>query len=196
MIIHFVTTNKGKLASVQKHFESFSLKNHKIIAHNIELIEPQADTVKEVSLNKAKQAFSILKQPVLVNDSGFCIKELNNIPGPYTKYFLDTIGIEGILKIMDNVKSRDAEYISASTFINEAGEIFQFDAVDARVVVSEEIRGSDRQNAWSDLWKITMDPASRKTFAEMTDTERNVLVTNKSKSSLYLFAQWFADRYK
>lgn len=78
--IYFITSNKGKLEALQKQFTSKDLKI-KIEGANLNIIEPQASNAKEVSKIKAKEAFSILKKPLIVEDGGFEIEALNGFPG-------------------------------------------------------------------------------------------------------------------
>lgn len=87
MNINFFTTNKGKVESLRKHFINFKIAGHNIILKNHELMEPQANTVEEVSIIKAKQAYKLAAGPVLVNDSGFCMEESKGAPGPYSGYY-------------------------------------------------------------------------------------------------------------
>ena len=91
MKIHFITSNKGKIKSLNSYFQNLGRPDVEIIPTNLNLIEPQADTVAEVSLFKARQAFQQLKEPVLVEDGGFAIEALNGFPGVYTKYANQTL---------------------------------------------------------------------------------------------------------
>jgi XTP/dITP diphosphohydrolase len=97
MDMYFITSNQGKVKSLKKYFELF---NHSIDIEQkiMDIPEIQADSVLEVSQAKAKLTFSKLKCPLIVEDGGFCIEALNNFPGVYTRYILDTIGAKGLLK--------------------------------------------------------------------------------------------------
>lgn len=59
--IYLVTGNSGKVASLQRKLEKYDIK-----------FEIQSDDLEEVSMNKAMQAFEILKKPLVVDDSVFC----------------------------------------------------------------------------------------------------------------------------
>ena len=92
--IHFVTGNSGKFATMKKYADAAGIA---ALQKDIPLIEPQAETTHEISASKAKQAFAILQTPLCVHDAGMHIDALNGFPGPYVKYMLKTIGIEGLL---------------------------------------------------------------------------------------------------
>ncbi|HSQ97699.1 MAG TPA: non-canonical purine NTP pyrophosphatase, partial [Rickettsiales bacterium] len=65
MEIYFITSNKGKISSLEKVLASNGLSDIKVISQKLDLVEPQASSVKEVSKSKALQAYSILKKPIL-----------------------------------------------------------------------------------------------------------------------------------
>ena len=151
--INFITSNKGKIKSLEN---SFKLNNIdvQIYAQNLDIMEPQFDTVQEVSKYKALKAFEILKEPVLVEDGGFSVFELNGFPGVYTKYILKTLGADGILKLMQGVNNRSAKFVSVATFVNEDATLFQFEREGGEFEISKEKVDIQSPFAWSELWKI------------------------------------------
>ena len=84
MKINFITSNQGKVKSLENSLKSNNI-DVLVCAQNLDIMEPQFDTVQEVSKYKALKAFEILKEPVLVEDGGFSVFELNGFPGVYTK---------------------------------------------------------------------------------------------------------------
>ena len=68
--INFITSNKGKIKSLENSLRLNNLEVH-VNAQNLDIMEPQFDTVQEVSKFKALKAFEMLKEPVLVEDGGF-----------------------------------------------------------------------------------------------------------------------------
>ena len=135
--INFITSNKGKITSLEN-----TLKLHNIealvVSQNLDIMEPQFDSVQEVSKFKALKAFDIVKEPVLVEDGGFSVKALNGFPGVYTKYVLKTLGADGILKLMHGIQDRTAKFISVATFINSDGIVFQFEREGGEFEISEK----------------------------------------------------------
>ncbi len=100
--IVFVTHNTGKIKSAEKYF-----KNLKFITFNYELDEPRSDDIKEIATAKVKQAYEIVKRPCIALDIDFRIEELNGFPRAFVNFALDTIGINGILKLMENKNDRE-----------------------------------------------------------------------------------------
>ena len=103
--IVFVTHNTGKIKSAEKYFKSL-----KFITFNYELDEPRSDDIKEIATSKVKQAYEIVKRPCIALDTDFKINELNGFPRAFVNFALDTIGIEGILKLMEGKKNRECAF--------------------------------------------------------------------------------------
>ncbi|MDD4358516.1 MAG: non-canonical purine NTP pyrophosphatase [Candidatus Pacebacteria bacterium] len=194
--IYFITSNKAKIKSLKEQLLDKGL-NIEVEGKNLNIIEPQADNVKDVSLIKAKEAFSILKQPLIVEDGGFEIEALNGFPGVYAKYILKTIGIDGILKLMKEENNRNCKSVSCTTFVNEKGEIYQFERIGGKGIISEKKSLKHSDFAWSDFWYVFYIPRFNKTLNEMTKEELFDLWSNESeKSSITVFIKWLENNKK
>ena len=77
---------------------------------NYELDEPRSDDIKEIATAKVKQAYEIVKRPCISLDADFRIDELNGFPRAFVNFSLDTIGIQGILKLMENKNNRTCAF--------------------------------------------------------------------------------------
>ncbi len=199
MKIHLITSNAGKAKTLQNFFVSLGRSDIEIVPTNLNLnlIEPQADNFSEVSLFKARQAFEQLKEPVLVEDGGFAIEALKGFPGVYTKYINQTLGAEGIIKLMNGVENRNAKFVSTATYIDVNGQEHQFHRKGGEVSIANEISKVDSPLAWSVLWKIVWIERFQKRMAEMTEDEVNQYYSGgKSEGSLNIFATWFVENNK
>lgn len=83
----FASNNKGKIKEIQKILIEYEIKSLEEANINIEVEEDQ-DTFYGNALKKAKEIYNVAKEPVLADDSGLCIKELDNWPGVLTHRFL------------------------------------------------------------------------------------------------------------
>ncbi len=100
MDLIYATTNKHKLAGAK---QALAGKNINLIMPDKTLPdvpEIQSDDQQAVSIDKALKYYDLLKRPLVVMDSGLFIDELNGFPGVYTKYALDTIGIDRIIQLL------------------------------------------------------------------------------------------------
>lgn len=190
--INFITSNKGKIAALERALKTENAGEVEVVAQDLNLLEPQFDTVKEVSLYKAQRAFEMLQKPVLVEDGGFCIAALNDFPGVYTKYAIKTIGANGIIKLLEGVEDRQARFISYATYIDAAGEVRQFERKGGQVDICCRKVNIDSPYAWSELWKIIYVKKYGKALCEMSKAEVDDYMTGTSvEGSLQQFAKWY-----
>lgn len=194
--INFITSNQGKIKSLEN---SLKLKDVDVFvcARNLDIMEPQFDTVHEVSKFKALKAFEILKEPLLVEDGGFSVFELKGFPGVYTKYILKTLGADGILKLMHDIKNRTAKFISVATFINEDGDVFQFEREGGEFEISKEKVDIQSPFAWSELWKIIYLKEYNKNLCELSEQEVYEYYERiGANGSIQKFVNWYVNEYK
>jgi non-canonical purine NTP pyrophosphatase (RdgB/HAM1 family) len=92
--VTFVTGNIKKKEYLEK------LLNLKIKNQKVDLDEIQSLDVKEVVKHKVVQAYSILKVPVLVEDTSLEFEELGGLPGPFIRFFVDNVPLEKVCKMI------------------------------------------------------------------------------------------------
>jgi XTP/dITP diphosphohydrolase len=130
-------------------------------------LEVQSDSIEEVSRKSAILAYLLVGRPLLVEDAGLYIHALGGFPGPYSSFVYRTIGIEGVLKLLEGVSDRRACFKSVTTVIYEPfivvghGEVCGF--------ITDRPRGS-RGFGFDPIF--TPD-GSEKTFGEMSLEEKN-----------------------
>lgn len=185
--IVFVTHNKGKAKSAEKYFT-----NLKISTYDFELDEPRSDDIKEIATAKVKQAYNIVKKPCIALDTGFFIKELNGFPRAFVNFALDTIGIEGILKLMQGIDNRKCKFEECLAYYNGTEIKYFYGKHPGNLAY--EIKGKDREEKWSDLWYIFKPEHFDKTLAEMDAIEReNRRKIDGSVEALKVFAEWYKE---
>ncbi|XP_059059375.1 inosine triphosphate pyrophosphatase [Achroia grisella] len=113
----FVTGNVKKLEEVRAILgNNFPLE---VINHKLDLPELQGE-IDEVSIQKCQEAARRLKKPVIVEDTCLCFRALNGLPGPYIKWFLEKLGPEGLIKLLEGWEDKSAEAVC--TFAYCAGD--------------------------------------------------------------------------
>ena len=93
----FVTTNEHKRREVQEIL-GFELERADLDLPEIQAIEPA-----EVAANKARAAREALGRPglpVLVEDSGLMVDAWDGFPGALTKWLMQSVGNEGLLRML------------------------------------------------------------------------------------------------
>lgn len=162
--LYFITSNKHKYMEVLRIAEKYGICLEMMPGMKFEI---QSDSLEEISIYSAIENYKVLRKPLMVEDAGLFIKALNGFPGPYSSYVYKTIGINGILKLMEGVEDRRAYFMSVVTIIAEPIFIVEKGLVNG--LISNEPRGS---------FGFGFDPifipeGSTKTFAEMTVEEKN-----------------------
>ncbi|MEY4722562.1 MAG: hypothetical protein RLZZ324_75 [Candidatus Parcubacteria bacterium] len=115
--LSFVTSNPGKLPSVQRVLRQYGV----VLVHRDEdLPELQADAPAEVARRKVCAAYDIVHGPVMVIDSGLCITALGGFPGTNVKHVTKQLGIKGYLKLLDGEADRSCTFIDALAYLDDA----------------------------------------------------------------------------
>ena len=183
----FVTHNKGKINSANKQMKNI---NFKIFEYELE--EPRSDDIKYISKYKVEEAYKIVKKPCISLDAGFWIDSLNGFPRAYVNYSLETLGLEGILKLMEGKENRNCKFTECLSYYDGI-ELKQFMGYHPGKI-SKEILGKDSNKKWSDLWYIFIPEGYEKTLAEMTDEERDNRKNINSQDSMREFAKWYENK--
>lgn len=107
MKILFATSNKHKFSEAS---EILLNENIEIEHLPFEHQEIRSDNIEEVAIEAAKAAYKVAKKPIFVEDTGLFITALNDFPGTFSAWTIKKIGIDGILKLMEDVVRREAEF--------------------------------------------------------------------------------------
>lgn len=187
--IYFATKNKGKVRSVSTGLSKYGIE---VIHKNIELPEPRTDNLREIAIQKVMAAYKKLRKPVIAQDSGFYVHSLNGFPKSFVNFVLETIGIEGILKLIED-KPRECKFRSCLAYYDkDLKEPVLFES-DVKGVLVKSPRGEIRDYFWSDLFLVFVPDGETKTLAEMTWEEYEEWRKKRllKHSFITKFAKWF-----
>lgn len=176
-IKYFATTNDHKLREVS-HILGYDLE--KI---HLELMEPQDMDLEVIARAKAEEAFAQIRKPVLVEDTGWYFDAWHGLPGPFAKFFMETVGCSGVLKMLGDESRRGCvaktvvAYHDGTTTHVFSGEI------------NGEVAGKERGTSKFGFDRIFIPDGSELTFGEMTLEEKSALsmralAVNKLKNYL------------
>lgn len=164
MKITLVTSNRGKLEEFRSALASLGIE----VSHSTEdCDEIQADTLKEVVLNCLDQLRCRGMENIVIDDSGLFVHALGGFPGVYSSYVLRTIGVDGILRLLDDRPDRSAHFeccIGASIGGEEFTVTGRCDGTIATAASGSGGFGFD---------PIFVPSGDRRTFAEISITEKN-----------------------
>ena len=135
-------------------------------------IEIQADDPVEV----VKHALEVnCVEGVVIEDDALFIDALNGFPGPYSEYVYRTIGLRGVLKLLEGVEDRRARFVSAMG-VCVGGKIIVATGV-VEGFIAKEPRGS--QGFGYD--PIFVPAGYSETFAEM-GPERKIQISHRTRA--------------
>ena len=164
MNLTYATTNKYKLTGAKQALAGTGVN---LIAPDEALPdvpEIQSDDQTAVSVDKALKYYDLLKRPLVVMDSGLFIDELKGFPGVYTKYALDTIGIDRIIQLLGD-NSRAYTQRTITYFDGNKSQTFTLKLHGALL---KEPRGKNGRN----YDKYFLPDDKNKTLAEMASEEK------------------------
>jgi XTP/dITP diphosphohydrolase len=120
--LHFASGNENKYLEIERLFEkekeTKNEKNVRVIFSKIIIKEIQSDSIIEVAEDKVRKAFKVIKKPLIVEDDGLFIEDLNGFPGIYSSFVFNTIGNKGILDLLRDNKNRRANFLSIFSFFD------------------------------------------------------------------------------
>lgn len=157
----FITGNQGKADYLAK------LLGVDIEHIKIELDEIQSTKLQEVVEHKVRQAFDVVKRPVLVEDVAMGLDALGGLPGPFIKYFAEAEnGLENICRIANSFDSRRAS--ARCMFGYYDGDDMRFFVGELYGEIADHPRG-DKGFGWDKVF--CPDGYDKRTRAELMDTE-------------------------
>ncbi|MHA1410158.1 MAG: XTP/dITP diphosphatase [Candidatus Odinarchaeia archaeon] len=163
--IYFATGNYMKVKEATAILSKYNIK---VLHLPVERIEIQSSDLCEIAAYSARKIVEEEKKTVFVEDTGIFIECLNGFPGPYSSYVFKTIGNEGILKLMRNVKNRKAVFRSVIALCEPGSE---------PKCVKAEVKGKISQEQRGDGWGydpiFIPEDGDERTYAEMTLEEKN-----------------------
>jgi XTP/dITP diphosphohydrolase len=184
-MITFITGNEHKVIEAENIFKNFDIDLEHI---DLGYCEPQG-TLEDVAKFGAKYASRKLDKSVIVEDAGLFIRALNGFPGVYSSYVQETLGNKGILKLMNNVNDRYAEFRSVIGYCAPKSEPKVFlGHVKGQIAFEEK---GNLGFAFDPLFYVEEEG---KTFGELTTEEKNQF--SHRKNSLQQFIDWYINQSK
>jgi len=164
-----ITGNPGKAVE----FESLlSIKGLKVGHVSLELEEIQSFDLEQIGISKIKSALTQMDQrtdydALLTDDTGLFCNGLNGLPGPFIKWFLDRLKVEGLFQLMENRDRKTRAVCLLSLGLSKTNTIKHFKGeVNGQLVESRGCGGF----GWDKIFK---PEGSNQTYGEMSPEEKN-----------------------
>lgn len=154
----FITGNANKAEYLSKYL-GVALEHQKI-----DLDEIQSLDLKEIVSHKAKQAYQIVKKPVLVEDVSLEFKALGRLPGTFIKFFVDEVPFETLCMMLDGL---DRTAYAACMFAYYDGKKLELFESGLKGEIADYPRGEGGYG-WD---KIFIPDGYKITRAELSETD-------------------------
>ncbi|CEP24042.1 HAM1 [Cyberlindnera jadinii] len=171
MPITFVTGNLNKLREFQAIVEDSSIVHQKIDLEEIQ------GSIAEISTKKAKAAANAIGGPVLVEDTCLVFNALSKpnleLPGPYIKWFLDSLGVEGLPKLLSGFEDKSAQAVCTFAYCEGPGcEVKLFQGVNDGIIVDVPRYNGDSPFGWDPIFQPN---GYKQTYGEMDKSLKNTI---------------------
>jgi len=169
--VYLVTSNRHKLNEITKILNEFDINVEPLNLRKLEIQEKDVSRVVEAAARFLSNCTDL--RPLLIEDSGLYIEYLKGFPGAFSKYVYETIGLEGVLKLMKNTSNRSAFFKTAAACVCRTGsrdEIIVREGI-VNGKIAEEIRGS-RGFGYDPIF---VPEGYDRTFGEMMEEEKNTI---------------------
>lgn len=109
----FVSGTTDELHDLQMACEPYNIEVEPI---QLPVDEIQSDDLEDIAVKKAKQAFKLASQPVLVSASSWNILALHGFPGPYADAITRWLSADDLLKLLTEKSDRSVTLTQVVAF--------------------------------------------------------------------------------
>ncbi|KKQ41866.1 MAG: Ham1-like protein [Microgenomates group bacterium GW2011_GWC1_37_8] len=167
--IIFITNSENKVKEAQEILgDEFSISLVKFDLDEIQTVDG-----KKVIKKKAEEAYNLLRQPLIVEDTSLYFDAWNGLPGALVRWFLDTVECEGICRMMDKEINRKAWAESVVAYHN--GKDIKIFSAKLEGTVPQKPKG-EYKFGWDPIF---VPKGYKKTFGELGPEEKNKISTRK-----------------
>jgi XTP/dITP diphosphohydrolase len=122
-LIYFVTTSSLKFNEAQRWCAEL-IPHIRLEQAMLEIPEIQSLDAQEIAVNKARAAWDVLQQPLIVDDSGLYLDAYPLFPGTLTKFVRPTIGVTGLIALAGD--NRKASYTNCLVYMHAPDDYITF----------------------------------------------------------------------
>lgn len=168
MRLRFVTGNAGKVREAR---EALAAVGVEVVQANVGYPELQADDLATVARAGAEDVARRLDGPFFLDDAGLFVEALGGFPGVYSSYVYGTVGLEGILRLLEGETDRRARFEAVVAYRDPVGEVHLLEGVCRGTVPEARLDGA--QGFGYD--PIFVPKGEVRSFAQMPASEKNAM---------------------
>ncbi|KAH9442693.1 hypothetical protein MJO28_004878 [Puccinia striiformis f. sp. tritici] len=174
----FVTGNANKLREVKKilcsDISSDASLKIEVESKALDLPEIQGST-QDVAREKSKAAAKLIGGPCITEDTALCFKAMGDLPGPYIKWFLEKLGLDGLNTMLEGFKNKEATALCTFAYCEPDKDPILFEGATQGTIVPP--RGPTNFG-WDPIFEVV---GTGLTYAEMSSEQKNGL-SHRSKA--------------
>ncbi len=159
-LLTFVTSNENKRRELE------ALLEQPLGKVALDLEEIQTSVLEDITRHKLVAAFRQVQGPVVVEDTSLYFEAWNELPGPLIKWFLQNLGVEGLVQALAPFENFRATAVCCMGYTEDGEALHLFRGTVAGTIVPP--RGS-RAFGWDPLFQ---PEGETRTFGEMTPAEK------------------------
>ncbi|MDA4113416.1 MAG: RdgB/HAM1 family non-canonical purine NTP pyrophosphatase [Thaumarchaeota archaeon] len=179
--VYFATSNRGKIQEARIVLSPYGIEAVPFDGKGVEI---QAETVSEVAAFSARAASRIYDRPLIVEDAGLFVEALGGFPGPSSSYVYKTLGIRGVLALLEGARSRRARFRSAVAFCEPTGEPRVFEGE----VTGRISKSASGENGFG-FDPVFIPSGGRRSMGALT-LEEKCAISHRGES-MRKFASWY-----
>ena len=168
MALVFVTSNEHKFEEVSAVLKEFDID---VVRRELDFVEFSNQSLREIALSKARQAFEKFRTPLVVEDTGLYFGAYKNFPGTEPKRAFEALGFEGLLKLLEG-KKRNACFKTVFCYIAGSDSHHFFEAEWHGTIAKKVTRPNARGLPYN---KIFIPKGLKKTAIELPQKEKNAI---------------------
>jgi len=160
--IVFITGNEHKLSEARDILRAFDVLGQDVDIEEIQSLDPRA-----VSEHKIVSAYEIVQKPCFVEDVSIVAEALGDLPGPFIKFFLSSMGSQGFAELVHKYDNHRAHVLCTIGYADAMGECsFHEGRVSGEIVLPRGENGFGFD-------PIFVVDGQTQTFAELPDGVKN-----------------------
>lgn len=180
--IIFASNNDNKFNEIRAFLIQYDIRLNQC---KLDLPEIQSDLLEKIASKKAEVAFAVIREKLIVEDTGLFIDALNSFPGPYSSYVFRTIGNSGIINLLSKKSNRLATFKSVVAFSN--GKLVRIFAGRVRGTISNRMG----KKGWG-YDPIFVPIKQHNTYGDIG--ARKIEISHRT-IAMKKFINWYSDYY-
>lgn len=181
----YATGNNVKFQQAQEVCVAAGIK---LIQHGLNVPEIQSEEAEPIALDKAKKAYQLFKQPLVVSDDSWSIPALNGFPGAYMKSMNHWFTAEDWLRLTAGLTDRRIFVTQIAVYYDQTGPQLFSSSIEGLLLT--DARGVSPHPHSS----VTSFDGGQHSTAEFH--ERGESAASQIRSVWHDFAEWYGTHHK